>query len=280
MYQLLEGKKIALEIEAVLKEKISKLDVKPKLTVILVGDNQASQVYVKNKELAAKRVGIETETIVLDKNIQEDILIDLINKYNSGEFITDGLLVQLPLPNHINSIKVIEAIDPRLDVDGFHPVNVGNTWLNQKSMYPCTPAGIIRLLERYNIDLVGKKAKIIGRSNIVGKPLASLLLEKDATVTILHSSSNSLSEECKTADILISAIGKPKYITKDYIKKGAVVIDVGINRDTNNKLCGDVDFDSVAPLTSYITPVPGGVGPMTIAMLLEQTYNSYKRNRE
>lgn len=275
---ILDGAKVAQKIRNKLKEKISKEKRAPILTVILVDSEMSgpSKIYVKNKEKAGKEIGIDVVTISVPKTIKENELIEFIEAFNQKLYITDGLIVQLPLPKHIDEHKVLNSINPKLDVDGFHAINAGLTLANKDSMIPCTAYGIMRLLEEYNIDVTGKKVKIINRSMIVGKPLASLMMNKHATVTVLHSKSENIKSECQTADIIITGVGIPNFIKEDYIKEGTIVIDVSINRDENNKLCGDVDFDKVKNKCSYITPVPGGVGPMTIAMLLEQTYKAYK----
>lgn len=281
---LLDGKAVAEKIKKELKEKIKNEPRKPILTVILVESEESipSKIYVRNKIKAAKEIGIDVNVIEIPETIQEDELIDFIGAYNERLYLTDGLIVQLPLPKHINEHKVLNSINPRLDVDGFHVENAGLTLANKESMKPCTAYGIMRLLKAYNIDVTGKKVKIINRSMIVGKPLASLMMNNNATVTILHSKSENLKEECLTADILVTGVGIPNFIKRDYIKKGAIVIDVAINRDYSGfkpKICGDVDFKDVRPQTSFITPVPGGVGPMTIAMLMEQTYKAYLKNK-
>lgn len=272
--QILDGKSLSLKIQEELKEKVSSLKTKPCLAVILVGDDKASKVYVRNKERAAKYIGINTITYKLEESTTTEDLLSLIDKLNNDSSV-NGILVQLPLPKHIEEEKVLFSILPEKDVDAFHPTNVGHLHLETPKMVPCTPAGIIRLLDEYKIPIDGKNAVVIGRSNIVGKPIAQLLLERNATVTLTHSHTHNLKEIVKKADIVVAAIGKPKFVTKDFIKKGAVVADVGINRDENNKLVGDVDFENVKDLTSFITPVPGGVGPLTVAMLMEQTYNAY-----
>ena len=270
---ILDGAKVAQKIRNELKEKISKEKRAPILTVILVDSEMSgpSKIYVKNKEKAGKEIGIDVVTISVPKTIKENELIEFIEAFNQKLYITDGLIVQLPLPKHIDEHKVLNSINPKLDVDGFHAINVGLTLANKDSMIPCTAYGIMRLLEEYNIDVTGKKVKIINRSMIVGKPLASLMMNKHATVTVLHSKSENIKSECLTADIIITGVGIPNFIKED-----TIVIDVSINRDKNNKLCGDVDFNKVKNKCSYITPVPGGVGPMTIAMLFEQTYKAYK----
>lgn len=272
--QILEGKKLSLKIQEELKEKVSSLKIKPCLAVILVGDDKASQVYVRNKEKAAKYIGINTITYKLEESTTTEDLLALIDKLNNDSSV-NGILTQLPLPKHIDEEKILWSILPEKDVDAFHPTNVGHLHLGTPKMVPCTPAGIIRLLDEYKIPIDGKNAVVIGRSNIVGKPIAQLLLERNATVTLTHSHTHNLKEIVKKADIVVVAIGKPKFVTKDFIKEGAVVIDVGINRDENNKLVGDVDFETVKDLTSFITPVPGGVGPLTVSMLMEQTYKAY-----
>ncbi|HER2959145.1 bifunctional methylenetetrahydrofolate dehydrogenase/methenyltetrahydrofolate cyclohydrolase [Streptococcus pyogenes] len=281
MTELIDGKALAQKMQQELAAKVNNLKQKkgivPGLAVILVGDDPASQVYVRNKERAALTVGFKSETVRLSEFICQEELIAVIERYNADNTI-HGILVQLPLPNHINDKKIILAIDPKKDVDGFHPMNTGHLWSGRPLMVPCTPSGIMELLREYNVNLEGKHAVIIGRSNIVGKPMAQLLLDKNATVTLTHSRTRQLEEVCRCADVLIVAIGQGHFITKQYIKEGATVIDVGMNRDDNGKLIGDVAFDEVAEVAAKITPVPGGVGPMTIAMLLEQTYQSALRS--
>lgn len=267
---LIDGKKISNEIKEELKEKVIKLRSEGKeitLAVVLVGSDPASKIYVKNKEKACEYVGINSKTYELPKTTSEEELLKLINELNNNQAV-NGILVQLPLPSHINEELVINTISPLKDVDGFHPENVGKLSIGQAGFVSCTPAGIIQLLKRYNIEIEGKNCVIIGRSNIVGKPMAMLLLRENATVTVCHSKTKNLKEITKQADILVAAIGKANYIGKDHIKEGSVIIDVGMNRDDNNKLCGDVDFEAVKDYVKAITPVPGGVGPMTIAMLL------------
>ena len=274
--EILDGKKLSNEIIEELKVRCDELKekgIKPKFAVIMVGNDKASQIYVKNKRKACERIGIECVECFLDENIQQKELIDKIKELNSDNTI-HGILLQSPIPKHLNINEAFETISPKKDVDGFNPTNVGKLCLNQNTFVSCTPFGIIKLLDKYGIDLAGKKVTIIGRSNIVGKPMALLMLRENATVTIAHSRTKNLKEICKRADILIVAIGKPKMVNADYVKEGAVVIDVGINRDENNKLCGDVDYDSVFPVCEAITPVPGGVGPMTIAMLLHNCVSS------
>lgn len=270
MAAIIDGKKISQEIKDELKEKVAALKAQGKqaaLAVIQVGNDPASCVYVNNKKKACAYIGIESLSYELPEETTEEELLALIEKLNTDDSV-HGILVQLPVPKHINADKIIQTISPKKDVDGFHPQNVGNLVIGEKGFVSCTPAGIIQLLKRSNIDITGKNCVVIGRSNIVGKPMALLMLRENATVTVAHSKTNNLKELCKTADILIVAIGKPQFITAEYVKEGAVVIDVGIHRDAANKLCGDVAYDEVAPMASAITPVPGGVGPMTIAMLM------------
>lgn len=280
MVQIIDGKALAQKMQAALAKKVESLraekGIVPGLVVILVGDNPASQVYVRNKERAALAAGFKSETVRLSDSVCQEELIELIEQYNQDDTI-HGILVQLPLPHHINDKSIILAIDPKKDVDGFHPMNTGHLWSGRPNMVPCTPAGIMEMFHDYGIELEGKNAVIVGRSNIVGKPMAQLLLDKNATVTLTHSRTRRLADICRRADILIVAIGQGHFITKDFVKEGAVVIDVGMNRDINGRLIGDVAFDEVSELASMITPVPGGVGPMTITMLLEQTYQAALR---
>lgn len=271
--ELLDGKALANDILDKLSLKVKQLDTAPNLVVIQVGNDPASSVYVRNKERTAERVGINSETVKLSKHITQDELLEIIDKYNHFTSV-NGILVQLPLPKHIDEQVILEAISPMKDVDGFHPLNVGKLNIGQKQMIPSTPAGIMELLKANHIELEGKHVVIVGRSNIVGKPLAHLLLEANATVTIAHSKTKDLKHLTKQADILVVAVGQPELITKDYVKTGAVVIDVGINR-IESGLKGDVDFNNVKSKVAAITPVPGGVGPMTIAMLMNQTYQAY-----
>lgn len=275
---IIDGKTISLKRKDILKEKIDDLKNQgkrvPKLVVVIVGDNQASHTYVRNKEIGCAYVGIESEIIRYDASVTQDELVSRINDLNNDDSV-DGILVQLPLPKHIDGDKILDLIEPSKDVDGFHPINVAKLFLGQDGLEPCTPKGMMVLLDEINYDLKGKEVVVVGRSNIVGKPVALLCLQKDATVTIAHSRTEDLKEVCQRADVLIAAVGRAKMFNKDYVKDGAVVLDVGINRDENNKLCGDVDFEDVKDKASYITPVPGGVGPMTIAMLLENTYQAY-----
>lgn len=270
MYQIIDGKKISQEIKDELKVRAAQLrerGVRRCLAVIKVGEDPASGVYVNNKKKACEYVGIQSLSYELPEDITEEELLKLIGELN-GRADVNGILVQLPLPAQIDEDKVLLAIAPEKDVDGFHPVNVGNLSIGRPGYASCTPAGVIQLLKRSGIEIAGKECVVVGRSNIVGKPMSMLLLRENATVTVCHSRTKDLQEVTRRADILVVAIGKPKFITADYVKEGAVVIDVGIHRGENNKLCGDVDFDSVAPHCSAITPVPGGVGPMTIAMLM------------
>lgn len=271
--QIIDGKAIAESVRNSIRQDIIKLKqekgIVPGLTVILVGDDPASQIYVRNKERACKDVGIKSQVIKLEKNTSQAELLDLIYKLNEDKE-THGILVQLPLPSHIDEGMVIEAIDPKKDVDGFHPVSAGKLFVGQPGLRPCTPKGIIRLIRETGIDIAGKYAVVIGRSNIVGKPVALMLLQNNATVTICHSKTKNLKEIAASADILVVAIGQPETIDDGYIKEGAIVIDVGTTR-VNGKLKGDVVFDKAIQKAGWITPVPGGVGPMTIAMLLENT---------
>lgn len=281
MSEVIYGSEIAKDIKANLKIEIDQLKAEgkriPKLVVVLVGDNQASLSYVRGKEKACQAVGMENDLVTLPETTTEEELLKLIDQLNQDAQV-DGILVQLPLPAHINEKDIIFAIDPKKDVDGFHPYNVGKLMLQEETFVSCTPKGIMRILETIGYDdLSGKRAVVVGRSNIVGKPVAQLLLNKNATVTICHSRTKDIEAICREADILIAAIGKAKYINRNWVKKGAVVIDVGINRDENNKMCGDVDFEDVKEVCSFITPVPKGVGPMTIAMLLENTLQSYRK---
>ena len=270
MAKLIDGKRISAEIKDELKREVAEWKEKGKeaaLAVIQVGNDPASSVYVRNKKRACEYIGIGSLNYELPEETTEAELLDLIAELNAKKEVS-GILVQLPLPKHMDEDKVIRAIDPAKDVDGFHPQNVGALVIGQKGFVSCTPAGIIELLKRNDIEIDGKHCVVVGRSNILGKPMALLMLRENATVTVTHSHTANLKEICKQADILIVAIGKNQFITADYVKEGAVVIDVGIHRDENNKLSGDVKFDEVEPLASAITPVPGGVGPMTIAMLM------------
>ena len=270
MYQVIDGKKISQEIKDELREKAARMreqGIERTLAVIQVGADPASSVYVRNKKKACEYVGIRSLSYELPEETGEEELLGIIRELNEREDV-NGILVQLPLPSHIDEERVLLAISPEKDVDGFHPVNVGNLSIGRPGYVSCTPAGVIQLLKRSGISIQGKECVVLGRSNIVGKPMAMLLLRENGTVTVCHSRTENLREVTKRADILVVAVGRPKMVDESYVKDGAVVIDVGIHRNEDNKLCGDVDFDSVAPKTSYITPVPGGVGPMTIAMLM------------
>lgn len=276
--QIINGKAIATKKKRELSQIVDGLrneGVTPGLAVILVGNDPASHTYVRNKEKACAEIGVHSELIQYDETITEEFLLNKIAELNEDKNI-HGILVQLPLPNHINPNKVIKAIDPRKDVDGFHPYNVGKLVIGEDSFVPCTPLGIIEMLEEIGFDFTGKHAVVVGRSTIVGKPMGQLLLNKNATVTYCHSKTKDLPSITSQADLLISAIGQPCAITADYVKDGAVVIDVGINRNEQGKLCGDILFDEVKEKASYITPVPGGVGPMTITMLLANTVKAAK----
>ena len=279
MAQIIDGKKISQDIKDELKEKVTALKdtgTEVALAVIQVGNDQASSVYVRNKKKPYEYIGIRSLSYELPEETTEDALIELIEKLNKDETV-NGILVQLPVPKHIDPDKIIRTISPEKDVDGFHPQNVGKLVIGEEGFVSCTPAGVIQLLKRSGIEISGKNCVVVGRSNIVGKPMALLMLRENATVTIAHSKTKNLKELCQTADILIVAIGKPQFITADYVKEGAVVIDVGIHRDENNKLCGDVRYEEVAEKASAITPVPGGVGPMTIAMLMSNCVESLDR---
>ena len=270
MPKILDGKELAQKIRSNLKIKVDELKLEgihPKLAVIMVGEDPSSKIYVRNKSKACEEIGIEYEEFLLKDTIQMEELLKLIDTLNKRQDV-HGILLQSPIPNNLDINLAFKSIVPEKDVDGFNPVNVGRLCLNQDGFVSCTPFGVMKLLEEYNIDVEGKNAVIIGRSNIVGKPMAQCLLNKNATITICHSKTKELDKITKTADILISAVGRPKFVKKNMVKEGAVVIDVGTNRLEDGKLVGDVDFDEVAPITSYITKVPGGVGPMTIAMLM------------
>ena len=277
--QLLDGKKVSEDIKNEIAAEVAQMKAKgekvPHLAAIIVGNDGASLTYVGSKVKSCERVGFESTLIKMPSTTSETELLKKIKELNENDDI-DGFIVQLPLPKQIDTQKIIEAIDPSKDVDGFHPENVAKLFLGQRSLVPCTPKGMMVLLDEINYDLTGKEVVVVGRSNIVGKPMAMLLLRENGTVTVCHSHTKDLKEVCKRADILVVAIGKPKFIDDSYVKDGAVVIDVGIHRNENNKLCGDVDYDKVAPKTSAITPVPGGVGPMTIAMLMKNCVESKK----
>ena len=276
---IIDGKKIAADLRAELKKKIVELksnyNVVPGLTVILVGEDPPSKIYVKNKEKFAKEVGMNSEVIRYPENVEEKVVLNKIKELNDDKKVS-GILVQLPLPKHINKRKVIETILPGKDVDGFHPINVGNLSSGYDSNIPCTPLGCYLLLKKVEKNLNGKHAVVIGRSNLNGKPMTQLLLKENCTVTITHSKTKDLKAECNRADIIVAAVGKPKLVKGDWIKKGAIVIDVGINK-TDSGLVGDVDFDEVSKVAKAITPVPGGVGPMTIACLLNNTVECFKK---
>ena len=278
---LIDGKALAQKIRKNLKndcDEIRKEGIIPKLAVVLVGNDGASKVYIKNKSKACEEVGIEFEEYILDENISQNELINLIDTLNNKKEI-HGILLQSPIPKHLDINQAFRAITPEKDVDGFNPLNVGKLTLGQDTFVSCTPYGVIKMFEEYNINLEGKNLCILGRSNIVGKPLIQCCLNKNATVTVCHSKTKDLKEHTKNSDIVISAIGKAKFITEDMIKEGAVVIDVGINRGEDGKLLGDVDFENVEKKASYITPVPGGVGPMTIAMLMNNVIKAAKQSK-
>lgn len=275
---LIDGKAVSLQVKQQVKQECDKLKTKgvtPGLAVIIVGDDPASQVYVRNKEKACEECGFYSVKYALDADTTQSELNALIDKLNKDEKI-NGILCQLPLPNHLDDKEVINRIDPIKDVDAFHPVNVGAIMIGDYNFLPCTPAGVMELIHSTGVDVTGKKAVVIGRSNIVGKPMAMLLLHENATVEITHSKTLDLKSITKEADILVAAIGRAKFVTADMVKNGAIVIDVGMNRDENGKLCGDVDFENVKDKCSFITPVPGGVGPMTISMLMRNTLTAAK----
>ena len=270
MAKIIDGKQISLDIKNELKEKVAKYKeqgIEITLAVVKVGNDPASAVYVRNKEKACEYVGINSKTLALPEETTEEELLNVVKELNEDKNV-NGILVQLPLPKHIDESKVLLTIDSTKDVDGFHPVNVGKMVIGEDTFLPCTPAGIIEMIKRTDIDIEGKECVVIGRSNIVGKPMAMLMLKENATVTIAHSRTKDLKEVTKRADIIVAAIGKAKFVTADYVKEGAVVIDVGMDRDENGKLCGDVDFESVSKVASAITPVPGGVGPMLLVNCL------------
>ena len=276
---IIDGKAVSADVKARIKAETQELrgeGIIPGLAVIIVGEDPASKIYVASKEKACADIGFYSEKYALPESVTQDELLNLIKKLNNDDRI-NGILCQLPLPPHLDEKAVINAIDPQKDVDAFHPQNVGKIMIGEYDFLPCTPAGVMELLSAYNIEITGKKCVVIGRSNIVGKPMAMLLLHKNGTVTICHSKTVNLPEICRSADILVAAVGKAKFVTADMVKDGAVVIDVGMNRPEGGKLCGDVDFENVAEKCSYITPVPGGVGPMTIAMLMQNTLTAAKR---
>lgn len=281
MAKIIDGKQISLDIKNELKEKVAKYKeqgIEITLAVVKVGNDPASAVYVRNKEKACEYVGINSKTLALPEETTEEELLNVVKELNEDKNV-NGILVQLPLPKHIDESKVLLTIDSTKDVDGFHPVNVGKMVIGEDTFLPCTPAGIIEMIKRTDIDIEGKECVVIGRSNIVGKPMAMLMLKENATVTIAHSRTKDLKEVTKRADMIVAAIGKAKFVTADYVKEGAVVIDVGMDRDENGKLCGDVDFESVSKVASAITPVPGGVGPMTVTMLLVNCLRSVELNK-
>ena len=281
MAKIIDGKQISLDIKNELKKKVAKYKeqgIEMTLAVVKVGNDPASAVYVRNKEKACEYVGINSKTLALPEETTEEELLNVVKELNEDKNV-NGILVQLPLPKHIDESKVLLTIDSTKDVDGFHPVNVGKMVIGEDTFLPCTPAGIIEMIKRTDIDIEGKECVVIGRSNIVGKPMAMLMLKENATVTIAHSRTKDLKEVTKRADIIVAAIGKAKFVTADYVKEGAVVIDVGMDRDENGKLCGDVDFESVSKVASAITPVPGGVGPMTVTMLLVNCLRSVELNK-
>ena len=280
MAKIIDGKVISAQIKDEIKltmEQMKKEGKEVTLAVIQVGNDPASSVYVGNKKKACEYVGFRSLSYELEEDTTREQLLDLIDSLNKAEDV-DGILVQLPLPKHLDEDEVIEAISPKKDVDGFHVVNTGNLWIGEEGFVSCTPAGIIELLKRSGVEMAGKECVIVGRSNIVGKPMAALMLRENATVTVCHSRTANLKEVTKRADILIVAMGKPKFITAEYVKEGATVIDVGIHRLEGKKLCGDVDFESVEPVAEQITPVPGGVGPMTIAMLMKNCLEAATRH--
>ncbi len=282
MSNIIDGKAVSQSVKDRIKEEVTALKaehgVVPGLAVIIVGDNPASRIYVNNKKKACEYVGFDSYEYALPEETTETELLELIKKLNNDEKI-DGILCQLPLPKHIDENVIINNIAPNKDVDAFHPVNVGKIMIGDYSFLPCTPAGVMELIASTGVDIKGKECVVVGRSNIVGKPMSMLLLHKSGTVTICHSKTKDLKAECKRADILVAAVGVPNLITGDMVKEGAVVIDVGMNRLENGKLCGDVEFESASKAAGYITPVPGGVGPMTIAMLMQNTLTAAKVNR-
>ena len=278
MAQIIDGKAVSAKVKAEVRkeaEELKKQGIEIGLAVVIVGNNSASRVYVNNKKKACEEVGFNSYEYALPEENTEAELLELVEKLNNDDKV-NGILVQLPLPKQINENSIINAIRPEKDVDAFHPENVGHIMIGDFSFLPCTPAGVMELIAETGVDVCGKSCVVIGRSNIVGKPMAMLLLHKHGTVTICHSRTKDLAEVCRNADILVAAVGKAKFVTPDMIKEGAVVIDVGMNRDENGKLCGDVDYDACFDKAGYITPVPGGVGPMTIAMLMKNTLTAAK----
>lgn len=273
--QMIDGKAVSLAVKTEVRDAIAKAGIEPCLAVILVGNDPASRVYVNNKKKACAFCGIRSLEYALPEETTQEELLDLIDKLNRDPAV-NGILCQLPVPKQISEKEVIAKINPKKDVDCFHNENVGRLWTDSYRILPCTPAGVIALLDHYGIDPEGKHCVIVGRSNIVGKPMAALMLARNATVTVCHSRTADLKQQCLQADILVAAVGKAKFITADMVKEGAVVLDVGINRNDDGKLCGDVDFDNVKDKASWITPVPGGCGPMTIAVLMQNTLTAYK----
>lgn len=281
MATIINGKELAAKVRANLKlevDELKKQEIEPKLAVIMVGNDSASAVYVGNKSKACEEIGISFEEFLLKEETTREELLGLIQELNQRKDV-NGILLQSPIPKHLDIREAFNAIDYRKDVDGFHPINVGKLAIGEESFVSCTPAGVMKMLEEYNIETQGKNAVVIGRSNIVGKPLAQLLLNANATVTTCHSKTQDIADIAKRADILVAALGKPKFVTKDMVKNGAIVIDVGINRNEEGKLIGDVDFEQVEQKASYITPVPGGVGPMTIAMLMSNVVKAAKMSQ-
>ena len=279
--EILDGKKVSAKVREDLKlevDNLKKEGIKPKLAVIMVGNDLASKVYVRNKNKACEEIGIEYEEFLLGEETTMEELLNVIDNLNKNQNI-DGILLQSPIPKHLDINKAFRAILPEKDVDGFHPINAGKLSIGEKCFVPCTPHGVVKIIEEYNIETEGKNVVIVGRSNIVGKPLIQCMLQKNATVTVCHSKTKNLEEFTRKADILIVAIGKQKFITENMVKEGVVVIDIGINRNEEGKIVGDVDFDNVSKKASYITPVPGGVGPMTIAMLMENVVEAAKQNK-
>lgn len=282
MAKILSGKEVSARVKGEIKlraEELTKAGTRPGLAVVIVGDDSASKVYVANKEKACAELGFYSEKYALPESTTEEELLELIQKLNGDDNI-HGILVQLPLPSHLDDKTIINNILPSKDVDAFHPTNVGRIMIGDFDFVPCTPAGVMELIRESGVEVAGKECVVIGRSNIVGKPMSMLLLHQNGTVTVCHSRTKNLKEQTKRADILVAAVGIPKFVTGDMVKEGAVVIDVGMDRDENGKLCGDVDFDSVEPVAGAITPVPGGVGPMTIAMLMKNTLTAAERAHE
>ena len=278
MYKIISGKEVSQNVKMRVAEEVKELKangIEPCLAVILVGDDSASKVYVNNKKKACEFCGIRSLEYLLPENTKQEELIELVKKLNDDESV-NGILCQLPLPKHLDEKEILNLIKPEKDVDAFHPENVGHIMIGDFNFLPCTPAGIMEMLKSENISLDGKHCVIIGRSNIVGKPMAMLMLKENATVTVCHSHTQNLKEIVKQADVIVAAVGRPKFVTADMVKDGAVIVDVGINRGEDGKLCGDVDFDGCCEKSSYITPVPGGVGPMTIATLMQNTITAAK----